>query len=118
MLGGAGVIRLVPEEDVATGLGLAEGIETALAVMQRAGWSPVWAANSAGAMDRFPVLPGIESLTIFADADGAGIKAARGCCGGGLRPGVRPGYSRHRPAIGTTCCRTSGRPRNGRRARS
>ena len=35
------------------GLGLAEGIETALAVMQRAGWSPVWAATSAGAMDRF-----------------------------------------------------------------
>ncbi|WP_237213994.1 DUF7146 domain-containing protein [Falsiroseomonas oryziterrae] len=79
MLGAAGVIRLVPDADVSTGLGLAEGIETALAVMQRAGWSPVWAATSAGAMDRFPVLPGIEALTIFADADGAGIKAARAC---------------------------------------
>jgi hypothetical protein len=79
MLGAVGVIRLVLDEDVGAGLGLAEGIETALAVMQRAGWSPVWAATSAGAMDRFPVLPGIEALTIFADADGAGIKAAREC---------------------------------------
>jgi len=44
---------VVPDEGVTAGLGLAEGIETALAVMQRAGWSPVWAATSAGAMDRF-----------------------------------------------------------------
>jgi putative DNA primase/helicase len=79
MLGTVGVIRLAPDEDATTGLGLAEGIETALAVMQRGRWSPVWAATSAGAMDRFPVLPGIEALTIFADADGAGIKAAREC---------------------------------------
>ncbi len=79
MLGAVGVIRLVPDEDVSAGLGLAEGIETALAVMQRAGWRPVWAATSAGAMDRFPVLPGIEALTLFADADGAGIEAARAC---------------------------------------
>ncbi len=79
MLGAAGVIRLVPDEEVTTGLGLAEGIETALAVMQRTGWAPVWAATSAGAIDRFPVLPGIEALTIFADADGAGINAARAC---------------------------------------
>ncbi len=63
-----------------TGLGIAEGIETALAVMQRAGWAPVWAATSAGAIRRFPVLPGIEALTVFADMDGAGLNAARDCC--------------------------------------
>jgi len=81
MLGGAGVIRLVPDDEVTIGLGLAEGIETALSVMQEAGWSPVWACGSAGAISTFPVLPGIECLTIFADADanGAGIKAARAC---------------------------------------
>jgi hypothetical protein len=80
MAGNAGVIRLVPDDDVTTGLGIAEGIETALAVMQRAGWAPVWAATSAGAIRRFPVLPGIEALTVFADMDGPGLEAARECC--------------------------------------
>jgi putative DNA primase/helicase len=80
MLGKVGVIRLAPDAPITRGLGLAEGIETALAVMQRAGWAPVWAATSAGAIARFPVLPGIEALTAFADADGPGMHAARECC--------------------------------------
>jgi putative DNA primase/helicase len=80
MLGRAGVVRLVPDEDVTMGLGIAEGIETALAVMQGFGWRPVWAAASAGAVRAFPVLPGIECLTVFADADGPGLQAARACC--------------------------------------
>ncbi len=80
MLGAQGVVRLVPDEDVTEGLGLAEGIETALATMQRAGWRPVWAATSAGAIARFPVLDGIEALTVFADRDTAGLEAARACC--------------------------------------
>lgn len=79
MAGRAGVIRLVPDEEVTLGLGIAEGIETSLAVMQRLDWRPVWAASSAGAIARFPVLPGIEALTIFADEDGAGIAAAQEC---------------------------------------
>jgi putative DNA primase/helicase len=79
MLGNAGIIRLTPDEDITAGLGLAEGIETALAVMQGFGWRPVWAATSAGAMARFPILPGIEALTVFADADGAGLDAAQAC---------------------------------------
>ena len=79
MLGGAGVVRLVSDAEIGTGLGLAEGIETALAVMQRYGWSPVWAAGSAGGIGGFPVLPGIETLTLFLDADdgGASLKAAQ-----------------------------------------
>lgn len=79
MLGSAGVIRLVPDDEVTAGLGLAEGIETALGTMQRTGWRPIWAATSAGAIARFPVLAGIEALTVFADADEAGINAARAC---------------------------------------
>jgi len=81
MAGNAGVIRLEPNAEVTKGLGLAEGIETALAVMQGFGWRPVWAATSAGAVAHFPVLPGIEALTIFADADGKGLDAARACIG-------------------------------------
>lgn len=81
MLGRAGIIRLVPDDEVTLGLGIAEGIETSLAIIQRAGWSPVWACGSAGAIGKFPVLAGIEALTIFADLDdkGAGIAAARQC---------------------------------------
>jgi hypothetical protein len=75
MLGRSGVIRLAPFEGPA--LGIAEGIETALAVMQRAGWRPVWAATCAGAVGRFPIVPGAESLAIFADADPPGMAAAR-----------------------------------------
>ncbi|MCA3370922.1 MAG: toprim domain-containing protein [Roseomonas sp.] len=75
MLGRSGVIRLAPLEGPA--LGIAEGIETALAVMQRAGWRPVWAATCAGAVGRFPIVPGAESLAIFADADPPGMAAAR-----------------------------------------
>jgi hypothetical protein len=78
MLGPAGVIRLC--ERITNGLGLAEGIETALAVAQRVGWGPVWAAGSAGNIAKFPVL--IQTtLNIFADHDDscAGIKAARAC---------------------------------------
>ncbi len=79
MLGRAGVIRLAG----ATGgrLGIAEGIETSLSLMQVEAWSPVWAAGSAGGIARLPVLPDIQHLTIFPDADdsGASIAASRTC---------------------------------------
>jgi putative DNA primase/helicase len=77
MLGETGVVRLSRDDNVTLGLGIAEGIETALSVMQRFGWWPVWAATSAGAIRTFPVLPGVETLTIFADADVAGISAGQ-----------------------------------------
>jgi hypothetical protein len=86
MLGGGGVIRLTPDEDVTHGLGICEGIETGLAIIQRAGWSPIWAASSAAGIASFPVLAGIECLTVFADHDAVnrfgkqpGIDAARQC---------------------------------------
>lgn len=79
MAGHAGIIRLTPDAEVTQGLGLAEGIETSVSVMQRFGWRPVWAAASSGAIGRFPVLPGIEALAIFADPDGPGLAAAEAC---------------------------------------
>ena len=81
MAGHAGIVRLVPDEEVHAGLGLAEGIETSLAVMQRLAWRPVWATTSAGGIARFSILPGIEELSIFCDRDdgGAGLTAAMAC---------------------------------------
>lgn len=69
-----GVIRLFPDDWVTTGLGIAEGIETALSLAHE--HQPVWAAISATNMGRLPVLGGIECLTIAVDADDAGRKAA------------------------------------------
>ena len=77
MLGRQGVVRLSRDEDVTQGLGIAEGIEDALAILI-AGWAPVWAATSAGGIERFTALDGIEFLTIFADNDATGRKAAEG----------------------------------------
>lgn len=60
------------------GLGIAEGIETALSVLS-IGWEPVWAATCADTLRRFPLLPGIDCLTIFADNDRTGLGAAEAC---------------------------------------
>ena len=78
MLGRQGVVRLSPDDTVMTGLGITEGIEDGLAVLL-AGWTPVWAATSAGAIARFAVLSGIEALTLFADSDAPGVQAAETC---------------------------------------
>ena len=60
-------------------LGIAEGIETALSAMQ-VFKTPVWATLSSGGIARFPVLPGIKKLTVFADHDQPGMTAAATCC--------------------------------------
>jgi putative DNA primase/helicase len=70
MLGPAkgAVIKLTPDEEVTTGLHICEGIETGLALIGM-GFRPLWACMSAGNLAAFPVLSGIEALTIFADND-------------------------------------------------
>jgi len=62
-----------------SGLGIAEGIETALATARV--FQPVWATLDAGNLAAFPVLPGEVALSIFADRDksGTGQKAALAC---------------------------------------
>lgn len=70
-----GVIRLSANDDVTTGLGIAEGLETSLTALA-AGWAPVWCCIDAGNVGAFPVLHGVESVTIFADHDPAGRAAA------------------------------------------
>lgn len=82
-LGGA-VVRLWPDEDVTMGLVIGEGVETVLAAATAIEWrhtllQPAWACTTAGNLGSFPVLPGIEALTILADHDGAGVEAAKRC---------------------------------------
>lgn len=72
-----GCIRLWPDEAVTSGLALAEGIESALAAAHL--FTPVWSCIDASNLAAFPVLPGIDSLTIFADHDDIGTGAAKLC---------------------------------------
>ena len=80
MLGNAGVVKLTSDAEVTGGLHIAEGVETGLALLGM-GFAPLWATLSANAMAIFPVLAGVEALTIFADNDnsGTGEQAAREC---------------------------------------
>lgn len=72
-----GVVRLVPDDEITVGLAIAEGIETALAFAQV--FPTVWACIDAGNLASFPVLDGVESLTICADHDKSGLLAAENC---------------------------------------
>lgn len=71
------VCRLWHDECVTLGLGVAEGVETALSLAH--GFTPVWSAIDAGNLAALPVLEGVESITVAADFDPAGIRAARKC---------------------------------------
>ena len=68
----AGLIRPTPDEDISYGLYLAEGLETALTAMAK-GLRPVWSTGSTALMKAFPVLSGIDCLTVLADHDASGV---------------------------------------------
>ena len=64
MLGKAGIVRISPDEDVLEGLHIVEGIEDAIAAYVE-DVRPVWAMVAANMITKFPVLDGIDALTIF-----------------------------------------------------
>lgn len=79
----SGAIMLTPFDEVTLGLGLAEGLETALSVLDY-GWRPMWVTIGKSGLASFPVLSGIETLTIWGDNDAgknrnSGIEAAATC---------------------------------------
>lgn len=71
-------IKLDPDDAVTTGLHVGEGCETVLQARQL-GMCPGWALGSAGAIAAFPVLPGIEALTILAENDDTNRRAVEAC---------------------------------------
>jgi hypothetical protein len=79
------VIRLSRDDEVTLGLGLCEGIEDGLALLL-SGWAPVWAAGDKDGINKFPVLSGIDCLTIFSDR-GAGEAEAAACVERWLKAG-------------------------------
>jgi len=77
-LAAGAAVKLDTDGEVTMGLHVGEGVETCLAARQF-GLRPAWALGSAGAIVVFPVLPGIESLTILAEHDEANRKATEVC---------------------------------------
>jgi hypothetical protein len=75
---GGCAIKLDSDDMVLEGLHLAEGVETALSARQL-GLKPTWALGSCGAVASFPVLPGVECLTLLQEHDEASAKAVETC---------------------------------------
>ena len=73
---GRGVVKLWP---AGSELVVGEGIETVLAAATKLSQRPAWAAISAPALAKFPVLPGVERLVILVDHDDPGKNAAAKC---------------------------------------
>ena len=68
--GGAVPLGDVGERGV---VGLAEGIETALSVMQACPALPVWAALSSGNLEQIVLPPEVNRVVLLADHDGEGV---------------------------------------------
>jgi putative DNA primase/helicase len=71
-------IKLDADEDVLSGLHIGEGIETSMAA-RMLGLKPTWALGSADAIRAFPVLSGIECLSLLRERDDANARAADAC---------------------------------------
>lgn len=71
-----GAIKISPDHEVHTGLLIAEGIETAFSASKRLTFKPVWSVIDKNGIAKFPVLSGIESVTVAVDNDPDGQRAA------------------------------------------
>jgi hypothetical protein len=82
MLGRAkrAAIKIDADENVTMGLTIGEGIETGLAA-SLGGFRPVWALGSVGGIAAFPVLSGIDAITILGEIgdNGANRRASQAC---------------------------------------
>jgi Toprim domain len=72
---GGAAVMLDPFDDVTMGLAICEGVETGIA-LRMDNLAPVWCCGGSGNVKVFPVLGGIEALTIAADAGPPGQQAA------------------------------------------
>jgi hypothetical protein len=69
------VVMLSAFDEPTMGLALCEGVETGIAIFQSE-LRPIWACGGAGTLANFPLLGGIEALTIAADTGAPGQQAA------------------------------------------
>ena len=69
---GSGAIKLSPDEEVTTSLLVGEGVETVLSASKKFQFRPVWSVISRSGIAKFPILRGMESMTIAVDRDESG----------------------------------------------
>lgn len=67
-------VKIDADDTVTGGLAVGEGIETTLAARQL-GFRPAWALTSAGAVAAFPILTGVECLTLLQENDSTSDRA-------------------------------------------
>ena len=81
MLGPVGgcAIKLDADEDVTLGLGIRRRPRDRAGGLRATGWRPMWCSARPARSKSFPLLAGIEALTVFADHDCAGLGAAQAC---------------------------------------
>jgi|HubBroStandDraft_6_1064221.scaffolds.fasta_scaffold60439_3 hypothetical protein len=72
---GCAVVMLSDFDEPTMGLVVCEGVETGISLFQRE-LHPIWACGAAGTLAKLPLLGGVEALTIAADADATGQRAA------------------------------------------
>jgi hypothetical protein len=75
---GGCAVKLSDDADVTMSLTIGEGLESTLAGLLK-GFAPAWAMGSAGSIAKFPVLAGIEALTILGEDDDANCRAVAEC---------------------------------------
>lgn len=73
-------IMLDAEDAISTGLAIGEGIESCMSA-QQLGIRPVWALGSTSNIAVFPVLAGIQSLTLLEERDSGASNRACAECG-------------------------------------
>jgi len=78
---GGGAIKISADDEVTNGLLIGEGIETVLSASKTFSFRPAWSVIDKGNLAKFPVLSGVECLTIAIDNDvsGDGQRAAAEC---------------------------------------
>lgn len=75
---GGAAIKLDPDENVVGGIHIGEGIETCLAAREL-GYRPTWALGSCVAVGAFPILAGVELMTLLREHDDANKRNAEEC---------------------------------------
>jgi hypothetical protein len=78
---GGCAIKLDADDTVLGGLHIGEGIETCMAARQYEQLRPTWALGSVGAISSFPILGGIECLTLLTENDCNANASAIEACG-------------------------------------
>lgn len=84
---GGGAIKI--NDKITKDLLIGEGIETVLSASKQFQFKPVWSLISKNNLSKFPIFPGLQSVTIAVDNDPDGRLAAMECAHRQLAGGVK-----------------------------